>query len=51
MVETGAHDFARDFLAEKRTLYIPLLHYQWDRDPTWCAAVDLSKLHGKVILP
>ena len=52
MVETGAHDFARDFLAEKRTLYIPLLHYPlWDRDPAWCAAVDLSKLHGKVILP
>jgi len=47
LVETGAHDFARDFLADTRTLHIPLLR----EGGTACAAVDLSKLHGEIRVP
>ena len=47
LVETGVPDFARDFLAEKRTLHIPLLL----EGQTSCAAVDMAKLHGKIRLP
>jgi len=46
-VEAGAHDFARDFMAESRTFYIPLLR----EGNVSCAAADLSHLHGNVILP
>jgi hypothetical protein len=46
-VETGAHDFARDFLAEKRTLYVPLLR----EGGVACAAVDMSKLRGEFAVP
>jgi hypothetical protein len=47
MIETGASDFARDLLAEQRTLFIPLLRDGAES----CAAADLSRLHGRVMLP
>ena len=47
LVETGVHDFAHDFLAEKRTLHVPLLR----QGGVECAAVELSKLHGKFTVP
>jgi hypothetical protein len=47
LVETGAHDFVRDFLAEKRTLHVPL----WREGGVECAPVDMSKLRGTFTVP
>ena len=47
LVETGAHDFARDFLGERRTLHVPLLR----EGGVECAAIDMSHLRGEFAVP